>query len=282
MGGVRRMTMAMQTTEPTSNNGAPPNAAPATPAAKPVDPKVEAANLAILSTTEGVEWMLVQRKANAYAKSSIVPAAYRGEAGVPNVIVAMEMAERIGCSPLMVMQNLDIIEGNPGFRSKFLIGTINTCGRFTPLRYEFEGERGKESWGCRAVATDKESKERLVGPLVSIEMARAYGWIDKKGSQWKVNPELMLTYRSATFWCRVYAPELSLGMDTAEEVNDKVHVTATEVPANLANDNATTLEAELLEESAKAKRDRGGLDREGRPINAATGEILDAETEKPL
>jgi len=271
--------MAMQTTETSSNNGAP-NAAPATPTAKTVDPRVEAANLAILQTPEGVKWALVRRQAEAYAASSIVPAAYRGPTGVANVIVAMEMADRIGCSPLMVMQNLDIIEGNPGFRSKFLIGTINTCGRFTPLRFEFEGERGKDNWGCRAVAIDKQSKEKLVGVLVTIEMAKAYGWYQKKGSQWPLNPELMLTYRSATFWCRVYAPELSLGMDTAEEVNDKVQVTATEVPVDIAAGNASTLEAELLDE--KAKGDKGGTDRAGRPINATTGEVLDEEAEKPL
>ncbi len=156
--------------------------------------------------------------AKALTSSSIVPAAYQGN--IPNALIAMEVASRIGCSVLMVMQNLDVIHGNPSFRSKFLIATVNTCGRFSPLRYRFEGEPGTDEWGCRCVATDLESGDELVGPLVSIGMAKAEKWYQKSGSKWQTMPELMLQYRSAAFWSRVYAPELSMGMHTTDEVVD--------------------------------------------------------------
>src|SRR5690606_8102475 len=106
------------------------------------------------------------RVAQSLAASTIVPDAYRDN--VANCMVAMEYANRLGASVLAVMQNLDLIGGRPGLRATFVIGTVNASGRFTPIRYRWQGEEGKDSWGCRAVATDRESGEECVGPLVTI------------------------------------------------------------------------------------------------------------------
>jgi hypothetical protein len=46
-------------------------------------------------------------------------------------------------------------------------------------------------------------------------------------------PELMLRYRSAAFFARLYAPDITLGMQTAEEVEDiapERNVTPARVP----------------------------------------------------
>ena len=159
-----------------------------------------------------------QRMAKALSSSSLVPKDYQGN--LPNTLIAMELASRVGASVFMVMQNLDIIHGRPSWRSQFLIATVNACGRFTPIRYDFQGDPGDKDWGCRAVAKDRETGEECVGPLVTMEMASAEGWATKNGSKWKTLPELMLCYRAATFWTRSYAPELSMGMHTADEVED--------------------------------------------------------------
>lgn len=159
-----------------------------------------------------------QRMAKALASSSIVPAAYQGN--VANVMVAMEYANRIGASVLAVMQNLDVIHGRPALRATFLIATVNASGRFTPIRFRWQGNENTDAWGCRAVAVDRESGEECVGPLVTIGLAKGEGWTSKSGSKWKTLPELMLMYRSAAFWARVYAPEISLGMQTTDEVED--------------------------------------------------------------
>ena len=50
-----------------------------------------------------------QRMALALVSSNIVPEQYRGKDNIGNAIVALEMAQRIGASPLAVMQNLNII-----------------------------------------------------------------------------------------------------------------------------------------------------------------------------
>jgi hypothetical protein len=180
-------------------------------------------NPAELTDPANLEITAQGRQAKALASSSLVPEAYRNNPA--NVMVAMELAHRIGASVMAVMQNLHVIQGKPSFSSSFLIACVNTCGRFSPLRFEFEGEG--ENYGCRAIATDKATAEECRGVLVTRAMAKAEGWSTKNGSKWRTMEELMLTYRSAAFWTRVYAPELTLGMHTSDEIED---ITATVVP----------------------------------------------------
>ena len=159
------------------------------------------------------------RMARCLCSSTLVPVAYQGEKNIANCVIALEMANRIGCSPLMTMQNLYIVHGNPGWSAKFLISSLNSSGKFSPLRYEFKGEQGTDEWGCRAYAVDK-SGEKLFGSWVTIDMAKKEGWFGKAGSKWQTMPELMLQYRAAAFFQRTYAPEISMGMQTAEELYD--------------------------------------------------------------
>ena len=91
-----------------------------------------------------------QRMAQMYVTSTIVPDTYKNNIG--NCVIAVDMAMRMNANPLMVMQNLDIIKGKPSFSSKFLIATINASGRYSPLRYEFRGKEGTDSWACRVFA----------------------------------------------------------------------------------------------------------------------------------
>lgn len=159
-------------------------------------------------------WEIAQRMGQCWAKSSLVPSHFQNN--IPNCIVALEIANRMGASPLLVMQNLYLVHGNPGWSSKFLIASFNQCGRFTALRYEWNTDRSE----CRAWATEKKTGDRIEGPAVSLEMAKNEGWSTKNGSKWKTMPELMLMYRAAAFMIRTYAPEISMGLQTADEVED--------------------------------------------------------------
>lgn len=160
-----------------------------------------------------------QRIGKMLSTSSLVPDTYKGDGNIGNCVIALEMANRIGMNVISVMQNMYIVHGRPAWSSQFLISCINASGKFTPLRYEISGEPDKDSWGCRAWAVDR-SGEKLVGPLVTIEMARLEGWYSKNGSKWKTMPELMLRYRAATLFARLYSPELTMGIMTADEVED--------------------------------------------------------------
>ena len=201
---------------------------------------------------------------------------------VANCMIAVEVSMRIGASPLMVMQNMAVIYGRPSWSSKFLIATVNSCGRFEPLQFRFtdkgnigmveyidyewnDRNRRKEAvkktldgrnirnLECVAYTTKKGSKDVLESSPVSILLAIEERWYTKDGSKWRTMPRQMLMYRAASMWTNAYAPELSMGMRTIEEQQDIVdvefeEVTPVETPASpdastISMDDAKTPEA---------------------------------------
>lgn len=165
-----------------------------------------------------------QRIAKMFAQSNLVPDTFKNDIG--GCLIALEMAQRMNASVLQLMQSLYIVHGKPTLSSAFLIASFNKTGRFTPIKYEFEGEEGSDAWGCRAVTIVKATGEEIKSVKVTIGMAKAEGWYQKKGSKWVTMPELMLQYRSATFLIRTTAPEIALGFQTTEEWRDVVDVTS--------------------------------------------------------
>lgn len=157
-----------------------------------------------------------QRTAKMLAASSIVPKDYQNN--VPNCLIAMNMAKRVGADPIAVMQNLDIIHGRPAWNSKFCIGVLSQCGRFTDLRFVMSGTG--DDLGCHIETTRTSNGELLKGSRVTVKMAKAEGWWTRKDSKWPNMTEQMLKYRAAAFFSRLYASDLLLGMQTVEEAQD--------------------------------------------------------------
>jgi len=214
----------------------------------------------------------IQRIAGMFASSELVPDMYKISANNPkdkaiaNCTIAIDIAQRIGASILMVMQNLIIIYGRPSWSSKFLIATVNTCGRFNPLKYNIEDlgdlkgvtytsyewndqTRKKESsqktfnetvrnFRCIAYTTAKGDTVKLESSPITIELAIKEGWFTKSGSKWRTIPKQMLMYRAASFWTNVYAPELSMGMKTVEEEIDIEDIPFEEVIKTEIDENA--------------------------------------------
>lgn len=205
---------------------------------------------------------LMMRQAKMLASSDIVPTSYRAlreikeygkvvgyednTSAIPNCVIALNMAARMNADPLMVMQNLHMIEGRPSWSSQFIIAAINACGRYSPLRFvisepsapeevgymatEWENNKKKQvpkkvkvrHQTCYAWAIEKATGERLQSPVVSIEMAVAEGWLTKNGSKWQTMPDMMLRYRAASFFGRFYAPELLMGLKSSEEEHETI------------------------------------------------------------
>lgn len=169
-------------------------------------------------------WQMAQ----AFASSTIVPKTFQENPA--NCMIGINMAIRMNADPLMVMQNLVIVHGSPTFSSKFLVGTFNSCGKYTSIKYEFFGDPNTDEWGCRAHSSEKATGEKLVGPDVTVKMAKGEGWWSKKDrsgnecSKWQTMPQLMLQYRAAAFFIRTTAPEISLGLMTSEELEDTIDV----------------------------------------------------------
>lgn len=263
----------MATTDPTNTNTAPANGAPTRPM-NAITPATADHDGAISAFASASNFEAAQRMAKALSCSSLMPKDYNNN--IPNCLIAMEMASRIGASVLMVAQSLDIIHGRPSWRSSFLIATVNASKRFTPLRFRWSGKAGTDDYGCRAVAKDRSDGEECIGALITIGMAKAEGWFTKNGSKWKTMPEQMLMYRSAAFWARVYAPELSMGINTAEEIIDVQGYDVTDAPTKgFTPGSARALEDELLGERPPVTFDGAGKS-DSEPYDPATGEIVEA------
>ena len=178
---------------------------------------------------------IAQRMAKSLAASTLVPKIYQGQDGLANCLIALELANRMRISPMVVMQNMVPIYGRPSWSSQFLIGTVNACGRFSPLRYIFDNE--DEPTSCYCEAKDLASGEILRGEKITIAMAKAQGWWSRKDSKgaetskWPTMTGQMLRFRAASWWVRVFCPEISLGLGTQEEAIDVEAVTVSEVPA---------------------------------------------------
>ena len=261
----------------------------------------ETAQQAVFNFFDPVQFDTMQRVCKMFANSELVPDMYkialvktdailpnaspderakaiakeemRAEAkAMANCMIAVEMAQRIGASPLMIMQNMVIIYGRPSWSSKFLVATVNTCGRFNPLQYRFteKGMLGKVDYTeyekvwvngvnggkgyyknnaktstfdgtkvmdieCVAFTTAKGSDKALESSPISIRLAVQEGWYTKAGSKWPTMTRQMLMYRAASFWTNAYAPELSMGMKTEDEIRDIVDIGYEEIKDDVVN-----------------------------------------------
>lgn len=158
------------------------------------------------------------KMATVISKTSIVPQAYKENAG--NCLIAIDIANRMGLSPIMVMQNSQVVQGNFTWKGSACKGLIDNCGRYTKTRYVYVGEKGTDDWGCYLEAEDTQTGEIVKGATVTIKMAKDEGWFGKNGSKWKTLSELMMQYRSATFFARAYCPQALMGFYTTDEMVD--------------------------------------------------------------
>lgn len=158
-----------------------------------------------------------QRMAMVLAKSEIAPQNYRGK--VADCMIAIDMANRMGVSPMVIMQNSQIVQGNFSWKGTACKAMIDGCGKYKKSCYVEVGNRKDDTWGYYLEAVQKDGKI-VKGVIVDIATAKAEGWFNKNGSKWKTMPELMLKYRAAAFFFRTECASLAMGFLTAEEQED--------------------------------------------------------------
>ncbi len=177
--------------------------------------KVTDYSLGIFGTSDN--FIMAMQMAKALAASTIVPVQYQKNDS--NCLIAIEQAQRLRISPIAVMQNLDVIQGRPAWRSKFLIAMINNSKKFD-MELQFDEVKDKDGKPFSCTAWTEKNGRRVEGMTVDMEMAKAEGWLAKNGSKWKTMPQLMLRYRAASFFSSLNCPELTLGLYTQEEILD--------------------------------------------------------------
>lgn len=168
--------------------------------------------------------------AKMYAAGTLVPPDYRNNPA--NCFIACEMAARMNLSPSFVMQNLFIVNGRPAWSGQACIALINGCGLFREVRFVMVDQPGTPSRGCYVEAVRKSTGQFVRGTCVTMQLATDEGWVNKSGSKWKTMPEQMLKYRAASFFARVECPNILMGFQLAEEIED-VHGTREKVKIEL-------------------------------------------------
>ena len=156
------------------------------------------------------------RMAKVLASAPMVPQNYKGQPG--NCLIALDMAQRMNMPPLMIMQNLYIVNGNPGWSGQACIALVNNHGRFTDLKFD-EKMTEDGDFACTAYATEKKTGEVVRGTTITRQMAKDCGWLDKNGSYWKKMPAQMARYRAAAFFARAYCPEALMGLYTSDDIH---------------------------------------------------------------
>lgn len=141
---------------------------------------------------------LAQRVAHAYASSDAVPAQFRSHnlkkaggteqwvenpSAIGNCLVAIEVAQSIGMSVAMVMQNADMIEGKLRWSSKFQIAAINASRRFSPLRFDFRNHGRIKAAYKEKTGWDKEARKPIYAEReVEIENIECIAWAVPSGT----------------------------------------------------------------------------------------------------
>lgn len=231
------------------------------------------------------------------SKSTIVPKEYQNNPS--NGLIAIELANRLGVSPLMVMQNLYVVYGRPSWSAQYMIAMINSSGKYDfELQFDEKTDKNGKPFSCQCW-TERHGR-KVTGPVIDMEMARAEGWLNKTGSKWQTMPQMMLRYRAASFFGRMNCPELTMGIYTREEVvelgpDEYTEVTYQDVASTEAqvkqdiakNANTIDFEEELpinqpTPEAVKAAEEMPDAPKRGRPKKSAQAEVKEEPKEEPV
>lgn len=151
-----------------------------------------------------------------YAESSLVPDKFRGKPA--DAFVACELANRMGISPLIVMQQLYVVKGKPGWSGQACIAIIDGTRKFTPLDFVYVGKPGERSYGCYAKAIRKADGKEVKGTTITWGMVKDEGW--DSNPKWTSMTDQMFAYRAAEFFAKVHCPAALMGFASVDEIED--------------------------------------------------------------
>ena len=171
---------------------------------------------------------MINRLADRYANSGMVPDTYKGKPD--NCFTALELAARMNVSPMLIFQNLYIVQGKPSWAGQACKALVDGSGKFRESEYIMTGNFEDGSRGCYLQAVNSKTGKLVKGTEITLKMARDEGWMNKNGSKWKTMPEQMLKYRAAAFFARTECPEVLMGFQTAEETEDVYGATPKQAP----------------------------------------------------
>lgn len=186
----------------------------------------------MLTAFQNLDQMLLV--ADRLASSTIVPAAYQKQPG--NILIALNTAQRLQVDPMMVMQNLYVVYGNPSWSGQFALALLRRCNQYKTL--EYVNVNGTDWRGGLKMVGHRWDGGVDEGPEITPELVEKSGWAKKNGSKWGEMPEQMYRYRAASWFAKSCCPEALLGLPTVDEVRDEGPREVREVKANVVGEAA--------------------------------------------
>ena len=184
---------------------------------------------------DGAAFEHLWRVAKAFSMSGMVPAHFQGKP--ESCMVALMYAQQLGEHPMVMFQEVTVINGRPGTSARFAIARANKSGLLSgPITWKSKGTGDTLEVTASAVLTG--TGEQITA-TVSMKEAHADGWT--RNSKYKSIPEQMLRWRAATRLINLYLPEVLFGLGVKDEI-EKVSV------RNVTAAQSTSVVAQLNEQ----------------------------------
>jgi hypothetical protein len=165
------------------------------------------------------------RVGKAFSLSGLVPVHFQGKPEA--CLVALMYAQQLGEHPMLVFQELSVINGRPSTSARFAIARANKSGLLAgPITWSDKGQG--DALEVTARAKLRESGE-VISATVSMREAAADGWT--RNPKYKSIPGQMLRWRAATRLISLYLPEVLFGLGVREELETVKPATVREVQA---------------------------------------------------
>lgn len=197
-------------------------------------------NQEIMPTQFGTEQMglalsQMEQLAGVISKANgMIPVAFEGKAN--NIFLAMQYGASVGLNPIASLHHINVIKGKPSFSGQTYAGLVRLAG------HTLRVERDEKNMRAKCTIIRKDDPEHPTVTVFGMEDAKRAGLTNNPSYQ--RYPMQMLTWRAVTDCARTACSELFLGVGGA--------YTADELSANVREDEASAVEATVVEDDADA------------------------------
>lgn len=202
----------------------------------------------------------------------MVPAHF--QAKPESCMVALMYAQQLNESPMVLFQEVSIINGRPNTSARFAISRANRSGLLAgPITWTSKGTG--DALEVTATATLFETGETVTA-TVTMREAVADGWT--RNPKYKSIPEQMLRWRSASRLIGLYLPEVLFGIGVREEAETRVQ-RATVAEVEQTGDTI----ADLNRQIAAAPAEPAAATRRRRPaaVDVTEAEVVTTAVDEP-
>jgi hypothetical protein len=149
------------------------------------------------------------------ATARLVPPAFQKSPA--DIFLAMNTIERLKLDFFMTIGECYVIQNRLGFSGKLAQAILNSSGRLAEkINHAYDGE-GDD----RTITTSGRIQGESAPRIVTVRL----GDVKTKNTVWTSQPDQQLGYFAARTWGRRHLPEVLLGMQFDDEVQDMIDVT---------------------------------------------------------